>query len=121
MSIERADRLEAGVASDSHILGSALGDGRTSWALHSTELPRPLATGDVLGVALDQADYPVKIKFTLNGEPVASISGPATECTPIFRLFATSDSVSVNFGDAGPFAHAPGGGFSGLMRSRSIL
>ena len=121
VSVEQAERLSVGVASAAHTLGNPLGDGATSWALHSVDLPQVLQPGDVIGVALDQADFPVSLRFYVNGTQYAEVRGPATESTPIVHLYSSTDAVAVNFG-LQPFARPPpSGGYSGLLRSRSIL
>lgn len=50
--------LALGVVSRAHAKGDPLGGGVTSWALRATDMP-PLQLGDVIGVWLDQGDYPV--------------------------------------------------------------
>ncbi len=118
--IESAEKVSVGVASPQHALGTDLGDGETSWALHSTDLAQPLRAGDVIGVAFDQADYPVALRFYLNGQQCAEVRGPVSDATPIIRLHALTDSVVVNFGDQ-DFSRGPPNGFTGLLRSRSII
>jgi hypothetical protein len=45
----------------------ALGDGVRSWALRSSAVDPPLAPGDVVGVYLDQREFPI-LKFNVNGD-----------------------------------------------------
>ena len=95
------------------------GDATTSWSIASRELPTPLQAGDVIGVALDQGDYPVSLRFYQNGLPVTEQRGPVTESTPVIEL---SDGAKVvcNFG-AGSWMHKPVSGFEGIIKSRSLL
>ena len=114
--------IAVGVASADHEPGAALGgggDAPTSWSIASRELPTPLQAGDVIGVALDQGDYPVSLRFYQNGLPVTEQRGPVTESTPVIEL---SDGAKVvcNFG-AGSWMHKPVSGFRGIIKSRSLL
>ena len=86
----------------------------------SSELPRHLKTGDVVGVALNQSDFPVSLRFWFNGTLVKEIIGPSTDSTPILQLKTADAAVAVNFG-ATDFAHDPPNGYLGLIKSRSIL
>lgn len=120
MTIERVEGLSLGVASGDHTLGSALGDNRTTWVLHASTLKPGLRAGDVIGVSLDQSDFPVSLKFFRNGVQCADLRGPSAEPTAILQLSGADDRVRVNFGGL-PFAHPPPHGFEGIIRSRSIL
>jgi len=121
---EGCPHVAVGVVSRAHNLGEQLGDGATSWSLDSRELLGPLRDGDVLGVALNQSDYPVSIRFFLNGavapnspsspsSPVcckrtayhrlagvqcSELTGPSTEATPIIQLASAGAAVAANFG-----------------------
>ena len=76
-------------------------------------------SGIAVGVALDQGDYPVSLRFYQNGLPVTEQRGPVTESTPVIEL---SDGAKVvcNFG-AGSWMHKPVSGFEGVIKSRSLL
>lgn len=113
-------QLAVGVASRAHVLGTTLGDCRNSWVLDSAALPVSLAHGDVIGITLDQSDYPVSLRFSLNGNQCAEVKGPSTEATPIVQLRTVDAAVAVNFG-ATDFTHRAPMGYSGLIKSRSIL
>lgn len=110
--------LSLGVASNDHALGDALGNNRTTW-VWSSGGGNPLRAGDVVGVSLDQSDFPVALRFYVNGGPCAELRGPSAEPTPILQLSGDDDSVQVNFGSRA-FAH-PRHGFDGIIRSRNIL
>lgn len=120
VTIDRADGPSIGVASSDHTLGSALGDNRTTWVLHTSSLKPSVRAGDVIGVSLDQSDFPVALKFFRNGVQCADLRGPSAEPTAIVQLSGANDRVRVNFGGL-PWAHPPPHGFEGIIRSRSIL
>ena len=82
------------------------------------DMPRPLQPGDVLGAALDQADFPVRLRFFHNGSLAADVRGPVTEATPIIELGGAA-CVSVNFGQL-PFSYQPPN-FEGLLKSQSLI
>ena len=88
--------------------------------LQSSDLPRPLKTGDVLGVALNQSDFPVSLRFFFNGTLCSELIGPATESTPIIKLKSADAAVAVNFG-ATDFAQQAPQGYLGLIKERGIL
>ena len=118
---ESAPSLAVGVVAANHNFGKAslLKDTKTAWVLQSTEL-KALRPGDVLGVALNQSDYPVSLRFFLNGKLCRELVGPSTEPTPVLHLKTAHTAVVVNFG-ATAFAQQPPSGYLGLMKSRSIL
>jgi len=111
--------MAIGVASPSHTMGypltEGLSDGSSSWAWHAARVE----AGDVIGVALDQADFPVRLRFYVNGAERADLRGPVTEATPILELSGGGSKVKMNFGSA-PFVHRQPG-FEGLIRSRSLI
>ena len=116
--------ISVGVVAPAHALGDSLsedGADGASWALHSMSLSEPLQAGDIIGVVLDQGDYPVRLAFSLNGTQVRELRGPVAEATPILALDGPAPGVALtaNFGQK-PLAHKPRG-FDGLLRSRSII
>ncbi|KAL1528620.1 hypothetical protein AB1Y20_009958 [Prymnesium parvum] len=116
----KSPSLAVGVVSPAHTLGERLGNGRTSWVLQSSELPRPLKAGDVIGVALNQSDFPVTLRFFLNGKLCNELMGPSTESTPVVALHTDDTAVAVNFG-ATSFSQSAPSGYGGLIKSRSII
>lgn len=112
--------LTIGVVGPSHDIGSVLGQPNgADWVLKTSHLPAPgLATGSVIGVALDQSDYPVRLRFFHNGNLCEDIRGPVTEAVPIFEL-TDGAVVNINFGEQ-PFASKPAG-FDGVIRSQSLI
>ena len=116
--------MSVGVAAAQHTVGDKLNAG-TAWALTPSDfallVPAGLGKGDIIGVALDQADFPVSLTFWHNGKELKALRGPNTEATPLIELPEASDEVQVNF--VGPeFAHAPASGsFSGIIKARSLL
>jgi len=121
-----AGAFAVGVAAPAHSLGDEVsedGSSGASWVLHSRSLTAPLEDGDVVGVAMDQGDYPVRLLFYLNGVVVRDVRGPVAEATPIISLEGPSPGVALtaNFGQR-PFQHKPKSqGFEGLLRSRSLI
>ena len=110
--------ISYGVASPSHAMGAPLQSNGGAWVLRSIEMTSPLQRGDVLGAALDQADYPVRLRFFHNGSLAADMRGPVTEATPIIELTGAA-GVSVTFGQL-PFRYQPPN-FEGLIKSQSLI
>ncbi len=122
-----ASAISVGVVAPSHALGEALsedGANGSSWCLNSKSLQQALQPEDVIGCAMDQSDYPVKLSFFLNGTLVREIRGPVAEATPILSLEGAAPGVAVtaNFGQK-RFSYKPAhlSGFDGLLRSRSLI
>jgi len=59
----------------------------SAWTLTSSlaGLP-PIGLGDVVGVALDQGDYPVQVYFYLKGRVIHTMSGIRGEVCPAFSV-----------------------------------
>lgn len=111
--------LVVGVVSPAHAIGSKLTEGTQDGSCSWTWRAEGLVDGDVLGVALDQADFPVRLRFYVNGTQRADLRGPVTEATPVLELSGRGSAVRMNFGQF-PFAHRLPG-FDGLIRSRSLI
>jgi hypothetical protein len=119
--------ISIGVVAPSHVLGEPLsedGADGSSWCIHSRSLPTGLKPGDVIGCAMDQTDYPVKLSFFLNGKLVREVRGPVAEATPILSLEGAAPGVALmaNFGQK-RFSYKPKhlSAFDGLLRSRNII
>ena len=78
----------------------------------------PLSVGDVLGVAIDQADYPVQCYFYKGSTLVHQMSGIRGEVLPAFSV-ADGAQIEVNFGHTA-YAYMPNG-FQGIIRVVSML
>ena len=78
----------------------------------------PVAAGDVLGCAIDQADYPVQVYFYKGTQLIHQMSGVRGEVSPAFSV-GDGASIEVNFG-ARPYVHIPPG-FQGIIKSKSLL
>ena len=110
--------LTIGVVGPMHAIGSTLGEhGGSDWVISSMHVPG-LAVGSVIGVALDQSDYPVRLRFFHNGALCSDVRGPVTEAMPILELNGGA-SVTVNFGEK-PFMSKLAG-FEGIMPSQSLI
>ena len=79
--------LALGVVGRAHSKGEPLGGSAASWALTASDMP-PLQTGDVLGVYLDQGDYPVTLRYAHNGNqiPASACLSPSAEALPAVQL-----------------------------------
>ena len=111
--------LAVGVVGHTHAKGEPLGGSAASWALTASDMPT-LQEGDVLGVWLDQGDYPVTLRYAHNGVqiPATACLSPSAEALPAVQL--GGEELTINFG-AVPFKHKPKQGFDGVMKSRSII
>ena len=79
-----------------------------------------LAPGDVLGIAFDQADYPVQLYFYKDGKVVNQLSGIRGEVLPVFSV-ADGAVLEPNFGGKAYALGMPPGGFQGIIKSMSLL
>ena len=73
----------------------------------------------MIGIALDQGDYPVQVYFYLDGKVVHQISGIRGEVMPAFSV-ANGAVVEPNFGGK-PYAQGMPMGFQGIIKSMSLL
>ena len=83
-------------------------------------MPKSLKAGDVLGVTLDQSDFPVKLRFYVNGTLYHEVRGPSADATPVVELHDAESAAAVNFGTF-TFEVSPPPGFDGIIKTRSIL
>ena len=79
--------LAVGVVGHTHAKGEPLGGSAASWALTASDMPT-LQEGDVLGVWLDQGDYPVTLRYAHNGVqiPATACLSPSAEALPAVQL-----------------------------------
>ena len=79
--------LAVGVVGRTHAKGEPLGGSAASWALTASDMPT-LQEGDVLGVWLDQGDYPVTLRYAHNGVqiPATACLSPSAEALPAVQL-----------------------------------
>ena len=111
-------RFAIGVASKGVPLDGVLSDGK-SWVITHDHENAP-AAGEVVGVALDQADYPVQLYFYKGGRLIHQISGIRGEVLPAFSVGGGA-SLDANFGSKEPWANTVPAGFEGLIKSMSLL
>jgi hypothetical protein len=78
-----------------------------------------LAAGETIGVAFDQADYPVQLYFYKEGKVVHQISGIRGEVLPVFSV-ADGAMLEPNFGGKS-YAQGMPLGFQGIIKSMSLL
>ena len=92
----------------------------TAWTLTSATAGLPkLPFGTVLGVALDQGDYPVQVYFYLDQKVIHQVSGIRGEVLPCFSV-ADGAVLEPNFGGK-PYAGGMPMGFQGIIKSMSLL
>ena len=92
----------------------------TAWTLTSSlQALGPVQSGAVIGVALDQGDYPVQVYFYREGKVIHQISGIRGEVLPAFGV-ADGASLEVNFG-AGDYANGIPSGFQGIIKATNIM
>lgn len=90
-----------------------------AWTItHNQSGVGPVAAGDVLGCAIDQADYPVQVYFYKGSTLVHQVSGIRGEVLPVFSV-ADGAELEANFGHS-EYAFMPNG-FQGLIRVVSML
>lgn len=122
VTIVKGGTFAVGVATRETALGGVLSQDKasTAWTLTSSMqgLP-PLPPGSTLGVALDQADYPVQVYFYLDQKVVHQVSGIRGEVLPAFSV-ADGAVVEANFGSS-PYAQGMPMGFQGIIKSMSLL
>lgn len=92
----------------------------TAWTLTNSCKGVPeLKSGDTIGCALDQGDYPVQVYFYHGGKVIHQISGIRGEVMP---LFSVDDGavLEANFGGK-EYAQGMPAGFQGIIKSMSLL
>ena len=92
----------------------------SAWtANNSTPSLASLQPGDVVGCAIDQADYPVQVYYYKGGARIHQVSGIRGEVLPVFSV-SNGASLEVNFGSV-DYAQGIPAGFQGMIKSKSIL
>lgn len=109
-----------GVAANHVPLDTPLNDkSPASWIFASAAVgAAPVAVGDTIGCAVDQADYPVQVYFYKGSQLLEQKSGVRGEVLPAFSV-SDGAVLEVNFG-ASRFAHLPPG-FDRIIKSKSLL
>lgn len=108
-----------GVAAKGASLDGVLSEGKFAWVITNEHENAP-AAGEVIGVAIDQADYPVQLYFYSGSRLVQQLSGIRGEVMPAFSV-AGGATLDVNFGRKEPWAGTVPAGFEGLIKSMSLL
>lgn len=114
-----AGHFSIGVATKGVSLDGLLKDGMPAWMLTHEHENAP-APGDVVGVAIDQADYPVQLYFYCNARLIHQMSGIRGEVLPAFSV-GDGATLDANFGRKEPWGGAIPAGFEGLIKSMSLL
>ena len=114
-----AGRFAVGVATKGSPLDGVLEKAATAWTITSDHANAP-AVGEVVGVAVDQADYPVQVYFYSGGKLIHQLSGVRGEVLPAFSV-SDGASLDVNFGSREPWAQPMPPGFEGIIKSISLL
>jgi len=115
-TVVKTGSFAMGVATKDTDLDSLLTDKAvTAWML--TNGPS-IKEGDVLGCALDQADYPVQVYFYKGSQLVRQLSGVRGEVMPAFSV-ADGAILTANFGSV-EYASMPPG-FQGIIKCKSLL
>ena len=92
----------------------------TAWTLTSSlQALGPVQRRDVIGIALDQGDYPVQVYFYRDGKVIHQISGIRGEVLPAFGV-SDGASLEVNFG-GNDYANGIPSGFQGIIKATSIM
>jgi len=93
--------------------------GASAWTITNNQAGvTPVAAGDVLGCAIDQADYPVQCYFYKGNKLIHQVSGIRGEVLPVFSV-ADGAKLEVNFGHS-EYHYMPNG-FQGIIRVVSML
>lgn len=87
----------------------------TAWTVTNGQ---KLSAGDVIGCAVDQADYPVQVYFYKGSALLTQMSGVRGEVLPAFSVSDGAELVP-NFGGATYGSMPPG--FQGLIKCQSLL
>lgn len=87
----------------------------TAWTLTNSTA---VSAGDVIGCAIDQADYPVQVYFYKGTQLLQQLSGIRGEVLPVFSV-GNGAVLECNFGNV-DYVSMPAG-FQGIIKCKSLL